>query len=318
MNRLEELADRTGDAAERGRAEARLRESEERLRLVLESTRLGVWQYDAITGQTVRSSRHDEIFGYAAPPGDWSYQRFLDHVAEPDRAQVDSRFRAALEHGADLEVKCRMIRADGSSRWLQVAGRPHRGPDGRIARLIGTVEDITERKEAEDASVETAAKFAMLAQALPSMVWTSLPDGAIDWFNARVPEYCGIPAEQMRPNGWAPVHPDDIQSSAAQWREALASGSPFVSEYRIRRHDGVFRWHITRAIPVRGADGRIVRWIGTSADIEDQKRSEQALADCDTRAAGARPHRRVAGRRGHAAAVAKDGGGGPADRWPCA
>ncbi len=276
---VEEVAARIWDAAERGRAEARLRESEERLRTVMDSIGLGSWEYDAITGKPIRSTRHDEIFGYQAPIGDWNYERFRAHIAEPDRALVDSGFRAALDEGKHWDVECRMIRADGSRGWLQVNARPHYAPDGRIARLIGAVADITERKQAEEAAIETAAKFEMFAQTMPSMVWTSLPDGRIDWFNARVPEYCGIPAMEMKPDGWTPVHPEDVATATSLWLDAVASGKPYVSEYRIRRHDGMYRWHITRAIPIRGADGAITRWIGTSADIQDQKNSEQALAD---------------------------------------
>ncbi len=276
---IEEVAARIWDAAERGRAEARLRESEERLRLVMHSTGLGSWEYDARTGMTIRSARHDEILGYASPVSDWSYERFRAHIPEPDRAIVDAGFRAALELGKSWDVECRMVRADGSQGWLKVSARPHYGLDGQIARLIGTVADISERKEAEHAAIETAAKFEMFAQTMPSMVWTSLPDGQIDWFNARVPEYCGIPAAGMKPDGWSPVHPDDVESSTTRWRDALASGTPYVSEYRIRRHDGMYRWHLTRAVPIRGADGSITRWIGTSADIQDRKTSEQALAE---------------------------------------
>jgi PAS domain S-box-containing protein len=276
---IEEVAARIWDAAERGRAEARLRESEERLRLVMESTGLGSWEYDVASGTTIRSARHDEIFGYSMPVKDWSYENFKTHIPDPDRVRVDEGLRAALEQGKYFEVECRMVRVDGVRGWLKVSARPHYGTDGRIARLIGTIEDITVRKDAAYAAIETAAKFEMFAQTVPSMVWTSLPDGRIDWFNARVPEYCGIPADEMKPDGWTPVHPDDLASSAALYQEALATGNPYVSEYRIRRHDGVYRWHITRAIPIRGADGAITRWIGTSADIQDRKSSEQALAE---------------------------------------
>jgi PAS domain S-box-containing protein len=275
---IEEVAARIWDAAERGRTEARLRESEERLRLVLNSTGLGSWEYDALSGTHRCSPRHDEIFGYPAPVSDWGYERFKTHIQEPDRARVEAGFRAALEQGENLDVECRMIRVDGSTGWLKIGARPHYGRDGRIERLVGTVADITERKQAEAAAIDTAAKFEMLAQALPSMVWTSLPDGRIDWFNARVSEYCGIPPAELKPDGWAPVHEDDVSTAVALWLEAVASEKPYVSEYRIRRHDGMFRWHITRAIPIRGADGTISRWIGTSTDIQDQKSSEEALA----------------------------------------
>jgi PAS domain S-box-containing protein len=276
---IEEVAARIWDAAERGRAETRLRESEARLRLVMESTGLGFWEYDAITQTTIRSARHDEIFGYGAPVGDWTYERFKHHIPEVDRDRVEAGFRAAVERGEDWDTECRLVRVDGSQGWLQVQARAFRDADGEIVRLIGTVADVTQRKEAETAVIETAKKFETFAQTMPGMVWTALPDGRIDWFNARVPEYSGVPAEALKPDGWAPVHPDDVETAARLWRAALAAGTPFDAEYRIRRHDGMFRWHVTRAIPIRAEDGSITYWIGTSADIHDQKSSEQALAD---------------------------------------
>jgi PAS domain S-box-containing protein len=276
---VEAVAARIWDAAERARAETRLRESEERLRLVLDSTGLGSWEFNALTGATIRSARHDEIFGYAVPQAEWGYEKFEKHLPQADGGYVLAQFHQALAQGTDWEFETPFIRADGSHGWLKVQATPHPGPDGRLTRLLGTVADITARKRAAQEAIETAEKFEMFAQMMPSMVWTSLPDGSIDWFNNRVPEYSGISAEQMRPNGWAPVHPDDIDGAIARWQEALASGAPFTTEYRIRRHDGMFRWHLTRAIPIRDAAGVITRWIGTSADIEDQKAAERVLAD---------------------------------------
>jgi PAS domain S-box-containing protein len=277
---IEEVAARIWDAVERGRAEARLRESEERLRLAMDATGLGSWEYDAINKKMIRSARHDAIFGYADPVADWSYERFQEHVPETHHALVESGFREALEHGKDWDVECPMIRRDGSRGWLQVRATPHYGKDGKIVRLLGAIADISARKQAEDAVIETAAKFETFAQTMPSMVWTSSPDGEIEWFNARVSEYTGTPADEMKPDGWAPVHPEDIEGATTVWRKALQSGEPFTTEYRIRRHDGLFRWHITRAVPIRSGDGsKISYWIGTSTDIHDHKRSEQALAE---------------------------------------
>jgi PAS domain S-box-containing protein len=275
---IEDVAARIWDTAERGRAEDRLRESEERLRLALESSGLGFWEYDAVTGKSIRSARHDEILGYCEPVTDWTYERFAEHIPKPDRERIEAGFRAAMSDGQDWEVECRMVRADGSPGWLYVRARPELGRDGQVIRLLGTVADITARKQAEDAVIQTARKFETFAQTMPSMVWTSLPDGQIDWFNARVSEYSGVAESEMKPDGWAPVHPDDIERATTLWLEALASGQPYETEYRIRRHDGMFRWHITRAVPIRGPDDAIALWIGTSADIEDQKSSEQALA----------------------------------------
>jgi PAS domain S-box-containing protein len=276
---IEAVASRIWDAAERARAEARLRDSEARLRLVLESTGLGAWDYDVPTATTIRSARHDEIFGYPAPVTDWSYERFATHIPEADRGVVQAAFQASITYGTDWNFECRMIRADGSHGWLKVRATAHRGPDGKVTRLLGTVADISDRKRVKLEARETAEKFEFFAQMMPSMVWTSLPDGSIDWFNNRVPEYCGKSAEEMRPNGWAPVHPDDMERAIAAWQAALASGQDFDCEYRVQRYDGMFRWHLTRAIPIRDENGVITRWIGTSADIEDQKTAERLLAD---------------------------------------
>jgi PAS domain S-box-containing protein len=280
---IEAVAARLWDTAERGRAEARLRENEERLRLTMASTGLGSWEYDVLTGTTIRSARHDEIFGYEEPVSDWSFVRFIGHIAESDRARVAAGFHAALKEGGAWSAECRMVRADGTLCWLKITASPHFGKDGRIARLLGSVADISARKRAEDAALETAAKCEMFAQMMPSMVWTSLPDGRIDWFNARVPEYCGRSEAEMALDGWAPVHPDDRATAIMCWQEALASGTTYTTEYRILRHDGVYRWHITRAVPIRDATGAITRWIGTSADIEDQKSAERKLADLNAR-----------------------------------
>ncbi len=267
------------DVTERQFAESRLRDSEQRLRLVMDATQLGTWEYHAATGAIVSSARHDEIFGYATPQTEWSVERFMSHFHETDRATVEANIRAALEVGTVFDVECRIVRVDGSHGWIKACARPLIGQSGTITRLLGSIEDITERKQAESAAIETGAKFETLARAMPSMVWTSLPDGQIDWFNDRVSEYSGIPAAQMKPNGWSPVHPDDVEQSTARFQAAIASGTPYVCEYRIRRHDGEYRWHITRAVPIRNSRGEITLWIGSSADIQDQKNTEHALAD---------------------------------------
>jgi PAS domain S-box-containing protein len=276
---IEVVAARIWEAAERGRAEAKLRDSEERLRLVLDSTGLGSWEYDVAAGKTIRSRRHDEIFGYSDAVPDWGWEQLETHIPVADRDRVVAGFRAALNEGVNWDVETRMIRADGTTGWLKVRATPHYGAAQKITRLLGTVADISARKKAEEDALATAAKFEMFAQTMPSMVWTSLPDGRIEWFNARVPEYTGVDAAALKPDGLTPVHPDDVETATRDWLEAVATGNPFTTEYRIRRHDGEYRWHITRAVPIRDAGGAIIRWIGTSADIQDQKNTENALAE---------------------------------------
>jgi PAS domain S-box-containing protein len=148
--------------------------------------------------------------------------------------------------------------------------------EGAICTFI----DIRERRAAQEALAESEAQFRTLAQAMPNHVWTAAPDGLLDWFNDRVYDYSGMARGSLDGEGWiATIHPDDVEPTAGRWADALASGDAYETEFRLRRADGVFRWHLARAVAVRGADGEITRWIGTNTDIEDQKTTAEALAE---------------------------------------
>ncbi len=275
---IEGVAARIWDTAERLRAEARLRESEERLRLVMDSTGLGAWEYEVATGRTISSARHDEIFGYAATPPDWSFPRFLDHVAPADRDLVEASFRHSLAAAADWDVECRAVRADGAPVSLKIRASPHRGSDGSLIRMIGTVADITHRRQAEAGARENAARFEAFTQAMPCMVFICQPDGTLDWFNERVCTYSGMSPDEVRAEIWGTVHPDDAETAATLWTAALADGTPFRAEYRVRRYDGAYRWHLIQALPVHDDKRALVYWIGTGTDIQELKDAEAAMA----------------------------------------
>jgi PAS domain S-box-containing protein len=125
---------------------------------------------------------------------------------------------------------------------------------------------------AKDALRESDARFETLADALPHLVWSALPDGYHDYYNARWYEYTGVEPGSTDGEGWnAMFHPDDRERAWAAWRESLATGEPYEIEYRLRHRSGEYRWTIGRAQPMRGEDGRIVRWIGTCTDIHSAK-----------------------------------------------
>jgi PAS domain S-box-containing protein len=110
---------------------------------------------------------------------------------------------------------------------------------------------------------------------VPHLIWSTAPDGYHDFYNRRWYEYIGASPEETRGAGWNDaVHPDDQQRAWERWQHSLRTGEDYEVEYRFRRHDGVYRWFLGRALPMRDADGRIVRWFGTCTDIDDQKRLE--------------------------------------------
>ena len=118
--------------------------------------------------------------------------------------------------------------------------------------------------------------FKVLTDAMPQMVWSTLPDGHHDYYNARWYEFTGVPAGSTDGDGWNNMfHPDDRDRAWERWAHALATGEPYEIEYRLRHHTGEYRWTLGRAMPVRDQHGLITRWIGTCTDIDAAKRNAE-------------------------------------------
>jgi PAS domain S-box-containing protein len=122
----------------------------------------------------------------------------------------------------------------------------------------------------------TDDRFLQMAQSLPQLIWTCLPDGNCDFLSPQWERYTGIPAEQQLGHGWLDtIHPDDIDGLNAAWMASVSSGRPFRHEFRIRHHSGVYRWFDTRATALRDNDGEVVKWFGSNTDIDEHKRSQE-------------------------------------------
>ncbi len=148
----------------------------------------------------------------------------------------------------------------------------HRDASQQVEYLICAGRDITERKHAED-------ELKVLLDAIPQLVWTRRPDGFVDYTNQRWRDYTGMTTEQAQGDGWLQsIHPDDRPRLQARWQSAVQTGRPYEGEQRLRHGTtGDYRWFLVRAEPFKDAQGQIVKWFGTSTDIEEQKRAEQQL-----------------------------------------
>ncbi|MGF6272912.1 PAS domain S-box-containing protein [Massilia sp. UYP11] len=157
--------------------------------------------------------------------------------------------------------------------------QPLRDANGAVFATFVEGNDVTERVSAERALRASEARFRTFAQAMPNHVWAAREDGSVDWINDRVHEYASAGAAplSMLGDGWGPlVHPDDAPRYRALWDASMASGAPLDAEIRLRRHDGQYRWHLVRARRSEADDSAL--WIGSSIDIEEQKRASEALA----------------------------------------
>jgi PAS domain S-box-containing protein len=151
------------DVTNRRRAEEALRARETHLRLAVDALRLGTWDLDVRSGEAVRSARHDAIFGYDELLPEWTYEQFLSHVHPDDRASIEQSFEQAIASGTEWTFEGRIYRADGALRWIWARGVPHYDGRGELARFVGAVLDVTERKVAEAEREAQAQQQAALA-----------------------------------------------------------------------------------------------------------------------------------------------------------
>jgi PAS domain S-box-containing protein len=222
--------------------------------------------YSVFAGQ-----RHPTLLGSKVREGWPEVADFNDHV-----------MRVVMQGGtltyADQELT--LVRAGVPELlYANLDYFPATYDDGQIGGVIALVVETTAKVTAERALRHSEAKFRTFAQATLHHMWTASPDGALDWFNDRVYEYAGVAPGSLDGEGWGRIiDPADAAAATARWADAVRTGTPYEMEFRIRRHDGASRWHLARAVPIRGAEGELARWIGSSTDIDDQKTSAQALA----------------------------------------
>lgn len=201
----------------------------------------------------------------------WGWQS----VHDPDELpSVMTRWQNSIATGKPFEMVFPLRGSDGVFRRFLTRIVPVKNDDGAVVRWIGTNTEVESQLNAEAALEVSEAKLRVLTDAMPQMIWSTLPDGHHDYYNARWYEFTGVPYGSTDGEGWNDMfHAEDQDRAWARWRHSLETGEPYEIEYRLRHHSGEYRWTLGRALPVRNAAGQITRWIGTCTDIDDAKRN---------------------------------------------
>jgi len=201
-----------------------------------------------------------------------------DIIHPDDLAHNVEALGNAISGGEPFDFEYRIRRFDGVYRWFHARNVPLHDVEGRILHWNVLVTDIDDRKNAEEAVRSSQRDLSLMIDAIPGMIHTARPDGSLDYFNHPWLEYMGCSLSDIEGWNWtARIHPDDLPGILDKWRACVASGENFEYETRVRRGDGQYRWMFHRKVPLRDEHGNIVRWYGTSLDIEDRKRAEEAL-----------------------------------------
>jgi PAS domain S-box-containing protein len=271
-----------------------IKKSEDHLRLVVDSIPTLVWR--------------------ASPDGlpDFLNQRALDYIGIPseqvdtawprafhrdDRKGMVQKWSAIRESGMRGGFEARLRRFDGEYRWFLFEGEPLRDESGNIVKWYGSSTDIEDRKRAEeelqlanqrlqkafDEIKKSEDRLRLVVDSIPTLVWRAGADGVPDFLNQPALDYTGLSLDQAE-TGWPRAfHPNDKKGMLVKWSAIRASGMPGELEARLRRFDGEYRWFLFRAVPLRDEQGNIVKWYGSSTDIEDRKRAEEALRESEQR-----------------------------------
>ena len=267
------------DITQRKLGERALRDSAERLQVALAAGRLGDWLWDAGSGLVTLGRRAADIFDLPAEqPLAWPQLRA--RLLEADREPARLAFFEAFASHSDCDIECRIERGDGERRWVSVVGHVNFGDDGVLLGMTGMAQDISARKAADDSLRQREEELRALANSIPQLAWIARADGSVAWYNERWYAYTGATPGQVAGDGWQDAYEPSCREPLRQrWQQSLRSGAPFEMEVPIRGADGHYRWFLTRANPVRDSTGQLLRWFGTSTDVDQVKRVQEALRD---------------------------------------
>ena len=264
------------DTSDRKQVEAALRQMNERFRLATLAIDGIVFEWDMLSGEVYRSEGLYQLIGVrpedAAPTREW----WMERIHPDDLARIESGIESLESLGDRYEGEYRVRHASG--RWIDVweRGCLLRDESGQIVGIVGFTTDITNRKQAEITLRQSEERYRYLAESIPQLVWTANAEGALLDLNQRWLDFTGLTFAQAQTEGWEAIaHPDDLPILGEKWAAAQKDGTRYQAEGRIRRADGVYRWHLHQAIALKDEQNRIVKWFGTATDIEDQKQIEQ-------------------------------------------
>ncbi|WP_179228365.1 PAS domain S-box protein [Leptolyngbya ohadii] len=254
----------------------------ERLRLVLQAVNGLIFDWNLETNSVYRSEKLFDIVGVhpeeVPPTASWWHDRIHPEDIARMQSRMQEMFAPVLKPLELVDSEYRVRHQDG--HWVNVWERSCllRNDRGRIVRIVGSTVDISDRKMAEARLRESEEHLRYTVELSSQSPWTATPTGELEGCSDRWLSMVGLTRSQALGEGWTQiVHPDDLPMMTAAWMHSVETGEPYDVEHRAKLADGSYLWMRSRAFPRRNEQGEIIRWYGTTEDIDDRKRSEEAL-----------------------------------------
>ncbi|MGZ4964618.1 MAG: PAS domain-containing protein, partial [Limisphaerales bacterium] len=272
------------DFWKRKEVEADLHVASERLALATRATNVGIWDWNIADEKLFWDDATYEIYGVTRDQFVPSYEAFEAMVHPDDRQRVREDVQSAVRGEKEYALEFRVVWPDKSFRYLETKATILRDDSGKPVRMLGTNWDVTQRKRVEEALRQSEETMRMMTESIPQMIWMCRPDGWNIYINQKWVDYTGQSAKECSGHGWnKPFHPDDQLRAWNAWKLATETGGAYDLECRLRRTDGAYRWFLIRGLPVRDAQGAILKWFGTCTDIHDRKKDEQEIKALNAR-----------------------------------
>jgi PAS domain S-box-containing protein len=255
-----------------------LRRSEEHLREVIETIPAMAWT--ALPDGSIDFVSRSWLEYMDFSMEDWLGTGRQAAIHPDDIERTAQKWQAALATGEPYECEMRTRTASGSYRWCLSRAVPLRDESGKIVKWYAANTDIEDRKRAEEVLRESERSVRLIIDCIAGLVAINAPDGQVKYVNSQTLEYFGRTLEELK--GWGTsdaVHPDDLPQVVAAWTYSVETGGTFDADQRLRGADGAYRWFHIRGLPLRDAQGRIIRWYTLLTDIDERKRAEAKLRD---------------------------------------
>ena len=265
-----------------------LHQAQLRLEQTTHAMGIGLWDWDLTSDQLRWDGTMFELYDREREAGEPSYPDWQASVHPDDLMPAEREIQGAVAGRGDFNTSFRVRTHSGQFRHLLAKAVVERDEMGTPIRMLGTNFDITQLKEQEaqlrdllERQRGEEARWRQLANSMPQLVWTCTGEGYCDFLSEQWVRYTGIPEDLQFGSDWLDqVHPDDRPGLASRWQQAVDTRGVFSIEFRIRRHDGVYRWFDTRAVPLLDPDsGAVLRWVGSNTDIEDRRRAEYSVRE---------------------------------------